>query len=155
MYIWKISNFLLFDEIRTKIFVKYYKEVILTVSIFSLLFNEARKHSWALMSPHECFSVHISARWHSWAFMSMVLWHHQSLGMLMRAHDPIAPRSWLLLSSYECSLLHGAKLMSVHGCSWVLMAVHECSWLVLAAYECIWVITCAHECSWLYMSTHE
>ena len=102
------------------------------------------------MSPHECLSALVSNHQHSWAFISMLLWHHHSLGMLMSA-----PCSWRLLSSHECSLFHGTKLTSVHGCSWVLMAVHECSWLLLAAYECTWMLTGAHDCTWAFMSSHE
>ena len=41
----KISNFLLFGEIWTKILAKYYRENILKVNIFCLLFNEAVQHS--------------------------------------------------------------------------------------------------------------
>ena len=108
----------------------------------------SNEHSWMLISAHQ----------RSLALMSIhefVLRHHQSSRVLMSANGPMAPRSWLLLSSHECSLLYGAKLMSVHGCSWLLMAAHEHLWLILAAYVCIWVLTGAFECLWLYMSTHQ
>ena len=72
------------------------------------------------------------------------------------AHSFIAPWLWLLLSSPECSLLHGAKLMIAHGCSWVLNGDQEHSKLLLAAYECSWGLMGAHKCSWLLISsTHE
>ena len=76
--------------------------------------------------------------------------------VLMSAHSFMAPCLWLLLSSPECSLLHGAKLMIAHGCSWVLNGDQEHSKLLLAAYECSWGLMGAHKCSWLLISsTHE
>ena len=62
------------------------------------------------------------------------------------------PCSWLLLCSDECSLLHGTKLMSVHGCSWVFNGNQEHSCLLLAAYECSWGLFGAYECSWSLQS---
>ena len=82
-----------------------------------------------------------------------MLWCHKRSWGLMSFNDLMAPYSWLLLISHECSLLHGAKLRSVHGCSWVLIGIQEHSWLLLAAYECSWVLMGAHECSWLLMIT--
>ena len=74
----------------------------------------------------------------------------------MSAHSFMAPCLWLLLSSPECSLLHGAKLMIAHGCSWVLNGDQEHSKLLLAAYECSLGLMGAHECSGLLISsTHE
>ena len=88
--------------------------------------------------------------------MSMVLWCHERSWRLMSAPSLMAPCSWLLLSSHECSLLHGAKLIFVHGCSWVLNGDHEHSKLLLAAYECSWGLMGAHKGSWLLISsTHE
>ena len=85
-----------------------------------------------------------------------VLWCHEHSWVLMSAHSFNAPWLWLLLSSPECSLLHGAKLMIAHGCSWVLNGDQEHSKLLLAAYECSWGLMGAHKCSWLLISsTHE
>ena len=112
----------------------------------------------ALMSSIDPLWVLISTHQHLLALVSIIEYGAMASSVLMRNNKcpwSHGPRSWLFLSSQECSLLHGAKLMSVHGCSWVLMAAHECSWLLLASYECKWVLTGAQECSWLYMSTHE
>ena len=81
------------------------------------------------------------------ALMSVVLWCHECLSVLMSAHSLVAPCSWLLLCSNGCSLLHGTKLMSVHGCSWVFNGYQELSWRLLAAYGCLWVHMSAHDCS--------
>ena len=90
------------------------------------------------------------------ALMSMMARCHEHSWVLMSAHSlMVVPYSWLHLWSHECSLLHGTKLMSVHGCSWVLNGNQEHSWLLLAAYECSWVLMGAHECSWMLMSAHE
>ena len=48
-----ISLVLLFGEIWAKKLAKYYREIILKVNIFYLLFNKAVQHSWAAMSTHE------------------------------------------------------------------------------------------------------
>ena len=90
------------------------------------------------------------------ALMSMVLWCHECSWVLMSAHSLVAPCSQLLLCSDECSLLHGTKLMSAHGCSWVFNGNQEHSWLLLAAYEYLWVLMSAHDCSLVaLMRSHE
>ena len=71
--------------------------------------------------------------WSSSALMSIVLWRHKRSWVLMSSHDLMAPYSWLILNSHECSLLHG---MNVHGCWCVLMDNQDHSWLLLAAFEC-------------------
>ena len=94
-----------------------------------------------------------------WALMSMMLWCHEHSRVQMSAHSFMAPCSWLLLSSHECSLLHGTIFMGVYGCwSIALIGNYKHSWLLLAAYECSWVQTDADECSWLLMklmNSHE
>ena len=110
--------------------------------------------SWALRSSQKssCMLTHV----HPQALVSMVLWCYEHSWVLMSAQSLMAPCSWLLLSSHECSLLYGAKLMSVYGCSWVFNGNQEHSWLLLAAYECSWGLLGAYECSWLLISsTHE
>ena len=96
---------------------------------------------------------HINSTWYlgrgvpEWVWCSWVL---------MSAQSPMAPWSWLLFSSHECSLLYGAKLMSVYGCSWVFNSNQEHSWLLLAVHECSRGLLGAQECSWLLISsTHE
>ena len=89
---------------------------------------------------------------HHQALMSMVLWCHERSWRLMSAPSLMAPCSWLLLSSHECSLLHGAKLRRVHGCSWVINGNQEHSWLLLAAYECSLGLMGAHEGSGLLIA---
>ena len=86
------------------------------------------------------------------ALMSILLWCHDCSWVRMSALSLVAPCSWLLLNSDECSLLHGTKFLRAHGCSWVFNGNQEHSWLLLAAYECLWVIMSAHE---LISSTHE
>ena len=99
--------------------------------------------SWVLMSSHK----------HSCALMSTLKYGAMTHWVMMSANDPMAPCSWLLLSSHECLLLHGPKLMSVHGRSWVLIGNQEHSWLLLAAYLCPWMPMSAHECPWLLMKS--
>ena len=90
------------------------------------------------------------------ALMRMVPWCHERSWVLMSALSLMAPCSWLLLCSHYWSLLHGTKLMSAHGCSWVLNGNEKYSWPPLAGFECSWVVLGAHECSWLLISsTHE
>ena len=131
-------------------------EVILKLNIFCLLFDKKVQHSWPVMSAHELPKALVCAHEYPGALMSMVLWCHECSWVLMSAHSLVAPCSQLLLCSDECSLLHGTKLMSAHGCSWVFNGNQEHSWLLLAAHECSKVLMDAHECSWLLISsTHE
>ena len=53
MKISKISNFLLFGEIWTEIFPKYYREGIGKVNILCLLLNQPLEYTGALISTKE------------------------------------------------------------------------------------------------------
>ena len=53
MYISKISKSLLFDEIYTEIFPKYYSECYEKVNIFCLLLKLPLEHTGALISIQE------------------------------------------------------------------------------------------------------
>ena len=46
--------YLLFSEIWTEIFSKYYRESMGEVNIFCLLLNQPLEHTGALISPQEC-----------------------------------------------------------------------------------------------------
>ena len=108
------------------------------------------------MSAHELPKALVCAHEYPGALMSMVLWCHECSWVLMSAHSLVAPCSQLLLCSDECSLLHGTKLMSAHGCSWVFNGNQEHSWLLMAAYECSWGLLGIHECSLAaLMRSHE
>ena len=118
----KISNFLLFGEIWTKIFAKYYREILLKVNTF-LLFNEAVQHSWLFLSSHKHSLLHGPS---SWVFMA----------------SPIH-FSWAIMGTHEHSLAfmgtnkQPRAAMSVHDCQWALMSSHKqsCSWSTLPWYR--------------------
>ena len=78
--------------------------------------------SWALMSSHKHSFWLIRTHMHSWVWCYYAISSHECWSM------PMAPCSWLLLSSHECALIHGAYFLSVHGCSWMLMSNFEHSW---------------------------
>ena len=105
MEILKISNFLLFGEIWNEILSKYYKEVILKLNVFNLLFNETDQRPWPVVSTHE---LHISAHVLSWAPKST----HE--------YGDMVP--WLLMSADEGSEPHGAMLMTALELSRVVIA---------------------------------
>ena len=130
----KKSNFLLFGELWTDIFAKYYREVILKVNIFRLLLYQPCQHSWALIISCECSLTHINNHERSWALMSLVLLR------------PLCPRP------------PGALPITAVELSWVLIdswdRAHKCSWLLLVAFECPDVLKGAHDGSQFLMSTH-
>ena len=95
---------------------------------------------WTPMAPwfhaHDCSWSLMCAHVHQQALVSIVLWCYEHSWVLMSAQSLMAPCSWLLLSSHKWSLLYGAKLMSVYGCSWVFNGNQEHSWLLMSAHDC-------------------
>ena len=103
---------------------------------------------------------------HSKALISMRLLCHERSWLLMSAPGPMTPCSWLLLSSNECSLLHGAKFRHVLCCSRVLMSNHKHSWAPISTqkqpkeamsdpdYPWAHITSHGHSCHGA-MSTHE
>ena len=123
---------------------KYYKKFVLKVNIFCLMFNQAPQHLWTLMSSHKHSCVLMST--HEYGAMTPLAhlsanecpWPH---GAMLRTRTAFE-LSWWLLTSWT------QKLMTVHGCSWVLMT----------NYEHLWAAKSSHEFSWLFMtnmSNHE
>ena len=83
MKISKISNFLLFGEIWTEIFPKYYREGIGKVNILCLLLNQPLEYTGALISTKEYSGALQSAQ-------ESLMRTQEYSGALMNTHKYVA-----------------------------------------------------------------
>ena len=109
VYIWKISIFLLFGEIWTKILAKYYRRIISRVNFFvyySMKQFSIHELSWVLMSSHK----------HSCALMSTHKYGAMAQWALISANERPWPHGAMLMTSFEISWVHIAPWPQAHVC---------------------------------------
>ena len=96
----------------------------------------------------------ISAHVHTWALMSMVLWCHERLWVLISA-NAMAPWRHAHDCSHDFSLLHVAEPICFHGWLWLIMSTHEYPLALLSTQKQPKAARRAHNYEWPLMSKHE